>query len=234
MALPARLGCLVLCLCGAAPASACEAYFVAVFGSQRTPGLPRHTHTFAVFVRAMGDGPCPRAWRLECHTISWLPGSMEVRALRLRPECGVNLDLDATLRWALGSGQQVFVWGPYQIQKTLYDRALWQIAHLDSGEVRYKAVDTGFPADRVSNCIHAVSDLARRGPRLRVATPGWGETASFRVTRELSPWIVDPCRVHDWVGDGIGLRNYPLVRRELEPPLLIQRLRGGPPAAYGP
>jgi hypothetical protein len=32
-----------------------------------------------------------------------------------------------------------------------------QLALLNSGQVRYKAADTGYRTNRVSNCTHAVS-----------------------------------------------------------------------------
>jgi hypothetical protein len=136
----------------------------------------------------------------------------------------------------------VSLWGPYQIEPDLYGRALKQIGLLESGQVQYKANDAWHRADRVSNCIHAVSTVAD-GPWLRVLSPGWGETASYVVLRRLLPWVIDCDHVHPWVGSALGLDAYPLIYRDLEPPRSgailgpVYRLRGGErelQATYGP
>src|SRR5439155_9922635 len=152
---------------------------------------------------------------VEAFTISWMPRTLEIRVGKLHPECGANLDLYTTLNWALGDGQRVSRWGPYLIEKRLYDRAVAQVAHLNSGAVRYKALDTGFPAARVSNCIHGVSDLAEEEPRLRIGTPTWGQAASYFVTLQLGAWIISPRVTHEWVMDALNLQNYPIVHRQL-------------------
>ena len=57
-------------------AQAGEAYYLLMFGAQRTPNVnPNYTHSFAVFVKACwpGDGPCPTNPAIEHHIISWLP-----------------------------------------------------------------------------------------------------------------------------------------------------------------
>src|SRR5437764_1295171 len=82
---------------------------------------------------------------------------------------------------------------------------------LQSGQVRYKAVDSFYRTDRVSNCIHAVGGAADGH---RVLSPGWGETASFVLLRRFSPWIVDPCQTYPWVGRALGLDGYPLIYRD--------------------
>jgi hypothetical protein len=177
-------------------ARAGEAHFLLVFASQRVPNNPNYSHTFATFVRASwpGDGPCPRCPALEARTISWLPRSLVVRTLALCPECGHNLGLHETLRYALGSGQRVSLWGPYLIDAELYRRALRQAALLESGWVLYKANDMGYYSDEVSNCVHAVSSLAD-GYRLRFGSPGWGEAASYRLLNEMGRgcWTASAC-----------------------------------------
>lgn len=197
-------------------ASAEDAYFMAVFGSQRpVVNRAKHAHTFAAFVHAADDGtgrlrPC------EMFAISWLAEKLEIHVYRLLPECGANVDLHTTLRLALADGARVSVWGPFQIQKELYDRAVVQKARLESGAVRYKAVDTAYPSARVSNCIHAVADLAAGAPRLRIASPGWGESASYFVTLQLLPWIVAPRQTHPYVAGWLGLGEYELIYRDLD------------------
>ncbi len=231
---------LALVLTSATATRAGEAYFVVVFGSQRTPNNPNYAHSWATFVRITGSAPCPR---LEAHTISWLPANMTVRTRALLAECGQNFDLHTTIRYALDNDERVSMWGPYQIDADLYGRALGQIALLESGKVMYKAIDTGHHSDRVSNCIHAISSIVE-GYRLRIASPWWGEPASYSITRRLLPWIVDPdqSKFH-WVATQLGLDNYPIVHRDLEDPRsgpirsAIQRAFGidaALPATYGP
>jgi hypothetical protein len=214
----ARLLLLVALWQAAAPAArGADFYYVLVFGSQTPRPCPRYSHTFATFVKATGAGPCAEGYALEAHTISWLPADLEVRPAALLSEPGRNLDLYGTLRWAAATEQRVSLWGPYQIDRELYGRALGQIASLESGEVRYKAVDSGCQSDRVSNCIHAVSAVAD-GHHLLVLSPGFGEVASYRVGLGFRPWIVDPCQRHDWVAARLGLDGWPLLRRGWEAP----------------
>jgi hypothetical protein len=195
-------------------AGAEEFYYLLVFGSQQAGPCARYAHTFATFVKATGRGPCAQAYRLEAHTISWMPATLEVRPGALLPEPGRNLDLGATLRWALATGQHVSLWGPYRIDRGLYDGARRQIALLESGAVRYKAIDTGRCSCAVSNCIHAVRGSAG-GPGLCALSPGFGDTASCCVTHAFRPWIIEPARKHEWVSSRLGLDAYPLIRRDL-------------------
>jgi hypothetical protein len=227
----------------AAPARAGDAYFVMVFGSQRALNIPNYSHSWATFVRVTGDGTGPRGRRLEAHTISWLPETAVVRAWALLPECGRNFDLHTTLRDALDCDERVSMWGPYPIDRDLYCRALKQIHLLASGRVRYKAIDTGYCSDDVSNCIHAISSITE-GYRLLIATPLWGESASYFITREFEPWFLDDDQQsYKWVSSALGLDWYPIIHRDLENPRsgvlrsAVQRALGinnVPPATYGP
>jgi hypothetical protein len=199
------------------PALAQEAYFLLMFGSQRTPPDADHSHSFATFVRVRYNGPQPGVPVVEAHTISWLPDNLNIRVLALLPEPGHNFDLHTTLRFVLGDRQRVSLWGPYQIDPELYHRALMQKQLLESGQVRYKAVDSGYPSDRVSNCIHAISSIAE-GHRVKVLSPGWGETASFTILQRFSPWIIDTNCPHSWLGSALGLNCYPIIYRNFEHP----------------
>ena len=53
-----------------------------IFGSQSNPKQLRYTHTWATYVRAVGEGPDPTQYALEAHTISWLPQTLVVRVWR--------------------------------------------------------------------------------------------------------------------------------------------------------
>jgi len=212
---------LAMALMLAVPA-ACEAgdaYFVLVFGSQRIPNDPNYSHSFATFVRTCGTDDAPGGPTvLEAHTISWLPETAVVRTLALHPECGRNFELAETLDLVLRDAERVSLWGPYQIEPELYERALARMAELASGQVRYKANDAGRRSNRVSNCIHAISAIAQ-GLRLRVASPGWGEVASFAILQRLRPWILDREQTHDWVAAALGLDAYPLIYRDWRRPV---------------
>jgi len=206
------LGC---CLAAAGPVCAGERYYLIIFGAETERAEAKFAHSFATFVKATGEGDDPRGWCIEPHTISWLPASLDVHLWRFRPEPGVNLDLEATIDFCHSNAEGIARWGPYEIEKELYDRALEQIAHLESGAVKYKAIDSGFRTDTASNCIHAISDLARK-PRLRISTPGWGHFASFVITLRLRPWIIDTATTHSWVGERLGLCKYPMTVRDLD------------------
>lgn len=205
-------GAVLLLLIVANEAPAGEAYFVLVFGSQRDPNLPAHSHSFAAFVHASWEGPAIVSPRLEVVTISWLPANLHIRSLALLPECGRNFDLHTTLRWALNDCQRVSLWGPYQIDRDLYLRALAQFRLLESGQVQYKAGSTARPSDQVSNCVHAVESVLD-GYRPHLAILPWGERASYRLLQEMQPWILGPCQVHPWVASALGLGAYPIVYR---------------------
>jgi hypothetical protein len=199
-----------------APVRADEFYYVLVFASQQAPVRITPSHTFATFVKATGQGPYAENYQLEAHTISWLPQTLDLRPGALMPEPGQNIGLEATLRWALATGQHLSLWGPYQIDRVLYERAVRQIGFLESGQVQYKMIDTGFPAHRVSNCIHAVSAVAGSLPIQGLSPPGFGESASYHVVRRLERSIIDPCCKHEWVSARMGLRAYPIIDREWE------------------
>src|SRR4051794_21811359 len=79
-------------------APAGEEYYLAMFGSQRTPANPDYTHSWATFVRMSwdGDGPCPQNAHIEANTISWLPVNTKVRVGALLPEPGYNFNLHPT------------------------------------------------------------------------------------------------------------------------------------------
>lgn len=201
-------------------ARAGEDYFLLMFGSQRVPNDPNYSHSFATFVRAswLGDSPCPVNPCLETVTISWLPCNMKVRTWALCPEEGRNFDLHTTIRWCLDNQMRISLWGAYRIDPDLYFRAQKQAALLESGQVQYKAVDMGYPTDRASNCIHAIGSIAN-GYRIRVATPGWGESASYVILQRLEPWIYHIGCTHPWVGSALGLDQYPIIYRDYRRPL---------------
>jgi hypothetical protein len=213
---PVRLSVLagVLASALAAPpaARAGEFYYLIVFGSQRPSGRPKYTHTFATFVKATGEGPCADAYRLECCTISWLPATGRVSLWRLGSEAGVNFDLYGTLRLLASQKQRVSMWGPFRIDRELYDRACVQAARLQAGGMRYKAIDLGLRTWRASNCIHAVSDMDDDAWLLYAGPTRRGAGAGPAVLDHLRRWLIEPSRTHPWVADRLGLLPCPVAR----------------------
>jgi hypothetical protein len=189
-----------------------EAYYMMVFDADG--GEPRSSHTFATFIKATGKGSKEEDDQLEAHTISWMPGSLEIAVLRRTPEPGVNLDLSATLGWARSVRARVSMWGPYRIAKELYDRVLTQEERLRSGRVLYKAIDRNY-RPQASNCIHALSDIDIDNGFLHVG-PEWGEAATRDVANHLRRWLNDPEKTYPWVSERLELRDFPIEGQRLE------------------
>jgi hypothetical protein len=211
----ALVGALILC---AAPARAGDYYYVIIFGSQSTPKLPRYTHTWATFIHAWDADGDVRQSPLQVDTISWLAADMEVRALRLRAEPGHNIDLETTLHFAFATRQRVSEWGPYEISPEFYEEAMRQKARLESGEVKYKAIDPtcGPRAKSISNCIHAITDLdPNRGRLYYSELRRFGEQAShFAAYRLLqSEQVINQGEDLSWIEERLGLDQYPIVNR---------------------
>ena len=97
-----------------------ERYYLMIFGSQSHPKLLRYTHTWATFIRVVGEGDDPSGYQVYQHTISWLPATLNVRTWSPVPEQGVNLDLYATLDTVLKNGENVTMWGPYEVHAPIY------------------------------------------------------------------------------------------------------------------
>jgi hypothetical protein len=198
------------------PQAACADgdYFVIVFGAQRPVfKVARYSHSFATFVHRTPEGG------LEAFTISWLPQTGRVRPLWPWPEPGRNFTLLETLQWCYANNMEVACWGPYQVHPDLWHRALAQKARLESGAVLYKAYDGGAVGGRVSNCLHAIEWITRQSgqpPQVLVTPANWGESGSYWVALTLRPWMLEPCRTHDWLLPPLGLNPAGLIRYGLE------------------
>ena len=208
-----------------APAPAQEpddaSYYMTIFSAQADSRDPRRTHCFATFVKAIGTGDSAKDSPIEIHTISWMPESLDIVVLRRRPEPGVNLDLESSVRWAESRNSRVSMWGPYQIKKELYDRAVEQEARLNSGLVLYKALDRRFRPGTASNCIHAVADLDIDNGLLH-SGQGRGDAASRQVAWHLHRWIINSEQTHTWVASRLGLNSEPASRDPERPSLLAK------------
>jgi len=202
-----------------------DRYFVLVFGAESSPKRAKYTHTFFTIVKATPNLDAENTYKLEVHSISWLPSSLNIRVIKLRPDCGVNLDLHRTIRFCRSNGECVVMWGPYELNPTIavefYNKTLKQIARLNSGRVLYKAIDPDYGAAStyISNCIHAVTDLdglARRSSYDEIQN--FGIAASAQLARRLTgSGRVDWTVTHDWLIDALDLRKYCIPQRSLVP-----------------
>ena len=166
-----------------------EFYYVMIFGSQSSPKLLQYTHTWATFIRAVGEGPDASNYELYHHTISWLPRIARRPDVELLPEPGVNLDLYATLDAVYHDRERVTMWGPFRILPQVYERSLRVKEILDSGQAEYRAIST--PRNLlISDCIHAVAavdPIFGRGhyPLIRVGKPASRFIARQIMTRSV-------------------------------------------------
>ncbi|HEV3146559.1 MAG TPA: hypothetical protein VGZ47_21910 [Gemmataceae bacterium] len=203
---------LLLLIMGSSVAHASERYYLLVLAAQSDPPRAVDSHTFATFVKASGEGSNPRAWTLECHTISWMPKNMDIE-IRIRPEAGENIDLNESLIWAWQHQAHVSVWGPYEIDRRLYDLALQQIARLERGQMRYRLADGNLRPKKALNGVHAITDLV---PDLPLVYTGYayGDKAGAMAVEHFEPWIRSPQQSADWLLDRLGLTAYGVVRRK--------------------
>jgi hypothetical protein len=188
-------------------------YFLVMFGAQDAVNHARNSHTFATFVRAeIAPGEDLGNATLDVHTISWIPADYEetgdVCVLFCPVEEGRDFTLDETLAALEDNGRLVEYWGPVEIQRDLYDRAIARIGFLESGAVAYRANDRrtrdpaffGEPGGAI-NCMHAISDI---GGFLETGLD-WGPPGSEDVLEFLSPWYLDPEETWPVIAQRLGL-----------------------------
>lgn len=196
----------------AAPARAEDRYFLLMFGWQSKPKQVRHTHTFATFVHARGEGPRGEDWQIcEVVTISWMPESLRLRPLLPIARRGVNLDLHSSLDFAVCEGVCISMWGPYEICPALFDMAVARQAYLESGIPREALLNRGRRPD-VLNCIQAINGIDHSRGRLHTRFAA-GDIASYYDLHHFDPYILQPGLTHDWVGERLGVFLYPIRRR---------------------
>lgn len=151
--------------------------FLTLFAAQTDPYKPQKTHTFAILLRGT-----------DIKTISWLPATMKVRGLAIRPETGMNWSLDETIAWCRKDCINVSVWGPYPVREQFCPRYLAAVCRLESGLIRYKSLDALRPNHHAMNCVHAVQSVVT--DHLRPIGPfGYGEPATRETLDLFSPWI---------------------------------------------
>jgi hypothetical protein len=203
------------------PARGDERYYTLIFGSQSHPKLLQYTHTWATFIRVVGEGDDPNGYQVYQHTISWLPASLDVRTWALLPERGVNLDLYGTLDAVSQHGESVTMWGPFEMLPQVYERSLRVKAILDSGVAQYRAIST--PRNLlISDCIHAVAAIDPvfgRGhyPLIRIGKPA----SRFIARQGMIRSVFDQYQTYaSWLIPRLGLDRYPI---EVIPPQQIPK-----------
>lgn len=213
----------------AEPPRAGESFYVMIFGSQSHPKQLKFTHTWATFVRAVGEGPDPSTYYVEYRTISWLPATLDIRVLAAHPEKGVNLDLYASIDTVLADRERITMWGPFLVRKLIYDRAATQVARLEGGTVRYRAIDG--PSDlTIDDCIHAVADIDPVFGRTHYPLIRIGKPASRYIAKQIKTRTTLDQNLSDnrWLIARFGLERYPItfVSPRETPSLTFPLMRG--------
>jgi hypothetical protein len=195
------------------PPAPAPRYFFILFGGQSLPFKPNTAHTWGTFVKTMPDAT--GVIQAESITISWLPATGRVKPWKCRAEPGKNYSLDETFVIAAEQRDRVSMWGPFEIDASRYELAVAQAALLETGAVRYRAIDSFTRNLWVQHCVHAVTyadpllkELVQ--PVLQVGEPGTSRLAERYLK---SGAFVGGAITHDWVLTAIGADQYPVVRR---------------------
>ena len=182
-------------------------FYLLLFGSDAGPLRPARTHTWATYVRADGR-------RLaEDVTVSWLPADLAINPLRgRRPEAGVNLNLHETFRFVLGQGQQVTLFGPYEIDSARFVVAQTERDLLEGGRVSYRAASDprGMPPG-LANCITAVGSVEPSVAR-RLPTFQYGRRGTAKAARDVEQGGTVKAADADWLLPALGLDQFPISR----------------------
>jgi hypothetical protein len=210
-----------------------EAYYMTIFGCQDDYGNPFTSHCFATFVRVRESGQPLARPEVELKHINWftpgghetgIPHGLMVDGKPGDPEPGENRDTACGFMCASKHKLTVYKLGPYEIEKSLYDRAQRQIdllsGRVPGRKVLYKQLDYGFRENGevvALNCIHAISDIVREPAPINTGF-AFGREAALLNLRHLKPWIKDPSRVHGEVWKTVWAE---LWRARQAPPVKI-------------
>lgn len=193
------------------PPTGPDTYYVTVFGSGSNPFRADRTHTFATFSRVTDT---PSGPVVESHTVSWMPATLHIRPLALRPEPGVNLTQEESLRWAESHGLRTSVWGPFTITPERYAAVLARKADLESGRISYRALG-GFTRDAaVSNCGQSFTRAGVVGRKYLQPTPLPGERGTSLLVERGLTTAPHPVAEHPELLPAIVAPGYNVVPRQ--------------------
>jgi hypothetical protein len=191
------------------PVAEAPRYFFILYAGQSVPFRARTAHTWATGVKTVGGQV------VETITVSWLPADANVQPLRLRPVTGRNWSLEDTLAIMASNHCNISVWGPYEVGEERWKKAQEHRNYLESGAVRYRAVDSFNLNKEIVNCVHAVTYAhpvlqTRIQPVIRVGEPGTSRLAGMYL--RAGSWPGYP-ETHDWILTAIGVDQYPNLYR---------------------
>jgi hypothetical protein len=189
-----------------APGPTAAADYLIIFAGDSAPYRATKAHTFAALVR-VETTPGGPARVTDLQSISWLPETMKVRALAMRPEVGRNVPLNETLEFYLRPGSHVNAWGPYLVKPEFAATFRARVATVN-GHFRYKGASFLSPRD-VCDCARAVEEMARPDRRF-IGIFGYGAAAASSAVRTFTPSLVEPEHSHAWVAQVAGLGAYPI------------------------
>ncbi len=194
-----------------------ERYYIIVFGSQSKPKLARFTHTWVSVVRVISnDGQAEP--KICVDTISWMPATLRIHTLSRHTEPGVNLCLEESIRAMKAKGEQVAMWGPYELRHNVYRRFVIQKVFMDSGAVGYQCIDKSGEAGRTGDgcdCIHAITDVDPVYDRRRYPLRINGEDASLEIVQQLARRgsLVEGPKEQEWLRARLGFDCDGIVQR---------------------
>lgn len=211
---------------GSAQCQTCDSsrYYFILFGGQGVPFRARTAHTWATYAKTtpMVNGQIG----VESFTISWLPADGNVKPYRFRPEPGRNYDLPDTLAIMGKYNSAISMWGPYEITFDHYAMGEEQLRFLNSGQVRFRSIDS-FNLNRTTvNCVHAVTHSSPMTqqyiqPVIRVGEPGTSRLAKLYLRNGAWPRYPESA---DWLIPVLGLNTYPMLTQRLPGERIPRRL----------
>jgi hypothetical protein len=194
-----------------------DRYFIIPFAYENKGNDPEFSHTFISVIHVLADdkqrnltsGLQKKTYRnrnFEAFTISWLPHDFAKNpnlcvfkgpGARLFPDrntcptsVGRVFSLDETLRLGVNAKNAVCMWGPYEIRKEAFDRAVARLRLLEGGTIKYRADDRLTRKDRSAiNCFHATANLYELYPNGGIFGTGfnmWGVNGTTRVLIEYT------------------------------------------------
>ncbi len=110
---------------------------------------PQESHSFVRFTKKQGNET------LQTVDISWCPVDGKVFG---GVKSGSNKSLEETLKDIDNSNINIKNFGTYEIERHLFQKALKHKNLLESGNVKYTALDSSL-RPLAKNCIHAISDI---------------------------------------------------------------------------